>query len=79
MEGSAGCDENEMDWEEGMISVPGSWEGHSHEYGREVTVEFTDSPSSAQRKRPRRFSAEEKVNCEDLVVVFFGKLSLQSK
>ena len=62
VEGSVHCDANEMDWEEGTISASEFREDYSHEHGREVTVEFTDSPSSAQKKRSRRASAEEKVN-----------------
>jgi len=64
VEGSVPCDANEMDWEEGTISVPESTEGYFHEHEREVTVEFTDSPSSARKKCSRRVSAEDKVNCK---------------
>ncbi|XP_020269305.1 DNA repair protein RAD4 isoform X2 [Asparagus officinalis] len=53
MDGSIQCDANEMDWEEGMISIS--------EFKEEnVTVEFVDSSSSAQRKRSRKASAEDK-------------------
>ncbi|XP_072982141.1 DNA repair protein RAD4 isoform X4 [Typha latifolia] len=52
-------DASEMDWEEGTISSLECREVHSHDLGKEVTVEFTDSPS-AERKTSRRASAEEK-------------------
>lgn len=55
-------DANEMDWEEGTISVSEGREGYFHELGREVTVEFTESPSAAQRRPSRRVSAQDKVN-----------------
>ncbi|KAG1358767.1 DNA repair protein RAD4 [Cocos nucifera] len=55
---------NEMDWEEGTISVSDGREGYSHDLGREVTVEFTDSPSAAQRRPSRRVSAQDKVLAE---------------
>ncbi|XP_072978288.1 DNA repair protein RAD4 isoform X2 [Typha angustifolia] len=56
---SGHCDASEMDWEEGTISSIGCREVYSHDLGKEVTVEFTDSPS-AERKTSRRASAEEK-------------------
>ncbi|XP_010932557.2 DNA repair protein RAD4 isoform X3 [Elaeis guineensis] len=62
--GNVHLDVNEMDWEEGTISVLEGGEGYSHDLGREVTVEFTDSPSAAQRRPSRRVSAEDKVLAE---------------
>ncbi|KAJ3705821.1 hypothetical protein LUZ61_009526 [Rhynchospora tenuis] len=47
----------EMDWEDGDIPA---MEGFSHELGKEVTVEFTDSPSSVEKRTSRRVSPEEK-------------------
>lgn len=58
--GSSKCDANDFDWEEGSIPVSEDREGYSHDLGREVIIEFTDSPCSAQRKPSRRASAEEK-------------------
>ncbi|WOL06599.1 DNA repair protein RAD4 isoform X2 [Canna indica] len=52
-------DANELVWEEGTIPVSVNMEDYSHEVGREVTVEF-DSPSSSQKKVPRRISAKDK-------------------
>ncbi|XP_008803880.2 DNA repair protein RAD4 [Phoenix dactylifera] len=62
--GKVHLDVNEMDWEEGTISVSEGREGYSHDLGRVVTVEFTDSPSTAQRRASRRASAEDKVLAE---------------
>ncbi|URE22716.1 protein complementing XP-C cells [Musa troglodytarum] len=53
-------DANELVWEEGTIPVPENLESYSHDVGREVTVEFTDSPSCSQKKLPRRISAKDK-------------------
>lgn len=49
-----------MDWEEGHVSVVDCKEGYSHDLGETVTVEFTDVPSSAEKKSVRRHTAEEK-------------------
>ncbi|KAJ4760239.1 DNA repair protein complementing XP-C cells [Rhynchospora pubera] len=49
--------QTEMDWEDGDIPA---MEGFAHELGKEVTVEFTDSPSSAEKRTSRRVSPEEK-------------------
>lgn len=57
-------DVNEMDWEEGTISILEAREGYSHDLGRDVTVEFTESTSAAQRKPSRRSSAHDKVLAE---------------
>jgi xeroderma pigmentosum group C-complementing protein len=50
--------QTEMDWVDGDIPA---MEGFAHDLGKEVTVEFTDSPSSAEKKTSRRLSPEEKV------------------
>jgi hypothetical protein len=55
-----------MDWEEGHVSVVDCKEGYSHDLGETVTVEFTDVPSSAEKKSVRRHTAEEKVNISRL-------------
>ncbi|XP_020584601.1 DNA repair protein RAD4 isoform X2 [Phalaenopsis equestris] len=52
-------DANELDWEEGMIPPSESGNGYSHELGKEVTIEFSESPSTKQRPS-RRFSVEDK-------------------
>lgn len=70
VDGSVNCDANEMDWEDGTISIPEFSQGYSHDHGREVTVEFTESPSYIQRKPSRRTSAEDKVNFKSQVVAF---------
>ncbi|CAM0911519.1 unnamed protein product [Alopecurus aequalis] len=49
-----------MDWEEGHVSALECKEGYSHDLGDTVTVEFTDVPSSAEKKSVRRHTAEEK-------------------
>ncbi|KAJ6796495.1 DNA repair protein RAD4 isoform X1 [Iris pallida] len=59
VEGSS-YDANEMEWEEGTISLPEFMEGHCNEHGDEVIVEFTESPPSAQKNPPRNVSAEAK-------------------
>ncbi|KAH0449839.1 hypothetical protein IEQ34_020531 [Dendrobium chrysotoxum] len=50
---------NEVDWEEGMIPFSESRDGYSHELGKEVTIEFSESPS-AKTRHPRRLSVEDK-------------------
>ena len=50
-----------MDWEEGHVSAVDCKEGYSHDLGDTVTVEFTDVPSSTEKKSVRRHTAEEKV------------------
>lgn len=57
-----GDDENELVWEEGRVPVSENKEDYSYDDGREVTIEFTDTPSSSGKKLPRRFSAKDKVN-----------------
>uniref|UniRef100_A0ACD6AK52 Uncharacterized protein n=1 Tax=Avena sativa TaxID=4498 RepID=A0ACD6AK52_AVESA len=49
-----------MDWEEGHVSVVECKEDYSHHLGETVTVEFTDVPSSTEKKSVRRHTAEEK-------------------
>lgn len=49
-----------MDWEEGQVSALECKEGFSHDLGETVTVEFTDVPSSTEKKSVRRHTAEEK-------------------
>ncbi|XP_078180088.1 DNA repair protein Rad4 family isoform X1 [Carex rostrata] len=49
--------QTEMDWEDGDIPT---MEGFSHDLGKEVTIEFTDLPSSAEKRTSRRLSPEEK-------------------
>lgn len=49
-----------MDWEEGHVSAVECKEGYAHELGETVTVEFTDVPSSTEKKSVRRATAEEK-------------------
>ncbi|KAM0887916.1 hypothetical protein ACQ4PT_028684 [Festuca glaucescens] len=51
-----------MDWEEGHVSVVDCKEGYSHDLGETVTVEFTDVPSSTEKKSVRRHTAEEKAS-----------------
>ncbi|XP_062191832.1 DNA repair protein RAD4 isoform X2 [Phragmites australis] len=51
-------DAAEMDWEEGHVLE--HEEGYSHELGETITVEFTDVPSSTNKKSARRPTAEEK-------------------
>ncbi|KAL6598608.1 hypothetical protein ACP70R_046307 [Stipagrostis hirtigluma subsp. patula] len=53
-------DAADMDWEEGHVSTVEHNEGYSHELGETVTVEFTDGPSSTNKKSVRRPTAEEK-------------------
>jgi xeroderma pigmentosum group C-complementing protein len=50
-----------MDWEEGIVFAAEHDECYSHELGETVTVEFTDLPSSTEKKTARRLTAEEKV------------------
>lgn len=50
--------QTEMDWEDGDMPA---MEGFSHDLGKEVTIEFTDLPSSAEKRTSRRLSPEEKV------------------
>ncbi|WOL19635.1 hypothetical protein Cni_G28437 [Canna indica] len=59
--GDVTYDTNELLWEEDTILVLVNMV-YSHEIGREVTVEFTDSPSSSQKEVPRRIFAKDKVN-----------------
>lgn len=54
-------DVNEFDWEDGDILASESKEAYLHDSEKEITVEFTDSPSTTQRKPSRRATAEEKV------------------
>lgn len=49
-----------MDWEEGHVSVVEREQGYSHDLGETVTVEFTDVPSSTEKRTVRRHTAEEK-------------------
>ncbi|XP_039127277.1 DNA repair protein RAD4 [Dioscorea cayenensis subsp. rotundata] len=53
-------DVNEFDWEDGDILASESKEAYLHDSEKEITVEFTDSPSTTQRKPSRRATAEEK-------------------
>lgn len=53
---------NEVDWEEGMIPFSESRDGYSHELGKELTIEFSESPS-AKTRHPRRCTVEDKVSC----------------
>ncbi|XP_042501207.1 DNA repair protein RAD4 isoform X2 [Macadamia integrifolia] len=48
---------DDSDWEDGLIPIPDSRE---HTLATEVTVEFSDSPSSVKRRPIRRASAEDK-------------------
>ncbi|VAI73029.1 unnamed protein product [Triticum turgidum subsp. durum] len=49
-----------MEWEDGHVSPVERKEGYSHDLGETVTVEFTDVPSSTEKKSVRRHTAEEK-------------------
>ncbi|KAM3209367.1 hypothetical protein ACQJBY_063821 [Aegilops geniculata] len=49
-----------MEWEDGHVSPVECKEGYSHDLGETVTVEFTDVPSSTEKKSVRRHTAEEK-------------------
>ncbi|KAF7100728.1 hypothetical protein CFC21_102206 [Triticum aestivum] len=49
-----------MEWEDGHVSPVEYKEGYSHDLGETVTVEFTDVPSSTEKKSVRRHTAEEK-------------------
>uniref|UniRef100_A0A0E0IC33 Rad4 beta-hairpin domain-containing protein n=1 Tax=Oryza nivara TaxID=4536 RepID=A0A0E0IC33_ORYNI len=53
-------DAADMDWEEGIVFAAEHDECYSHELGETVTVEFTDLPSSTEKKTARRLTAEEK-------------------
>ena len=50
-----------MEWEDAHVSPVEYKEGYSHDLGETVTVEFTDVPSSTEKKSVRRHTAEEKV------------------
>lgn len=55
-----GAFQTQMDWEDGDIPA---LEGFSHDLGKEVTIEFTDLPSSSPdklKRTSRRLSPEEK-------------------
>ncbi|XP_058078380.1 DNA repair protein RAD4 isoform X2 [Magnolia sinica] len=51
---------DEPDWEDGSVSISDVRENLSNNLEREVTVEFSKSPSSAKRKVIRRASVEDK-------------------
>uniref|UniRef100_A0A0E0AVI8 Rad4 beta-hairpin domain-containing protein n=1 Tax=Oryza glumipatula TaxID=40148 RepID=A0A0E0AVI8_9ORYZ len=53
-------DAADMDWEEGIVFAAEHDECYSHELGETVTIEFTDLPSSTEKKTARRLTAEEK-------------------
>uniref|UniRef100_A0A0E0LUU1 Rad4 beta-hairpin domain-containing protein n=1 Tax=Oryza punctata TaxID=4537 RepID=A0A0E0LUU1_ORYPU len=55
-----GCDAADMDWEEGIVFTAEHDEGNSQELEETITVEFTDVPSSTEKKTVRRLTAEEK-------------------
>ncbi|KAF0899284.1 hypothetical protein E2562_015933 [Oryza meyeriana var. granulata] len=55
-----GCDAADMDWEEGHVFAAEHKESYSHDLGETVTVEFTDVPSSTEKKTVRRLTTEEK-------------------
>ncbi|XP_074588745.1 DNA repair protein RAD4 isoform X2 [Curcuma longa] len=57
---NVGDDANELVWEEGRVPVSENKGGYSYDDGRELTIEFTDTPSSSGKKLPRRFSAKDK-------------------
>ncbi|KAG6518503.1 hypothetical protein ZIOFF_021978 [Zingiber officinale] len=57
---NVGDDANELVWEEGRVPVSENKGGYSYDAGRELTIEFTDTPSSSGKKLPRRFSAKDK-------------------
>ncbi|XP_043702335.1 DNA repair protein RAD4 isoform X2 [Telopea speciosissima] len=48
---------DDSDWEDGLIPIPDSRE---HTLATEVTVEFSESPSSVKKRSIRRASAEDK-------------------
>ncbi|KAG0455486.1 hypothetical protein HPP92_024778 [Vanilla planifolia] len=51
---------DEVDWEEGSIPLSECGVKDCHELGKEITVEFSESPSSTQRRPSRRVSIEDK-------------------
>uniref|UniRef100_A0A0D9X811 Rad4 beta-hairpin domain-containing protein n=1 Tax=Leersia perrieri TaxID=77586 RepID=A0A0D9X811_9ORYZ len=54
------CDAADMEWEEGHVFASEHDEDYSSELAETVTVEFTDVPSSTEKKTVRRLTAEEK-------------------
>ncbi|KAG8047367.1 hypothetical protein GUJ93_ZPchr0008g13288 [Zizania palustris] len=55
-----GIDAADMDWEEGHAFSVEHKEGYSHDLGETITIEFTDVPSSTEKKSVQRVTAEEK-------------------
>jgi xeroderma pigmentosum group C-complementing protein len=61
-------DATEMEWEEGHVLE--HKEAYSHDNGETVTVEFSNVPSSTNKKNAQRATAEEKVFFHDSYQIY---------
>jgi hypothetical protein len=67
-------DAAEMEWEEGHVLE--HKESYSHDNGETVTVEFSDVPSSTNKKNARRATTEEKVLSHGSYQIYFSEYKI---